>query len=289
MEASSLTHGHATSARPAPPPGPGERLARGLVEPVGAVVREAGSFAAFVGRTLRELGGVWRYTAEILRQSGNIIVGSALVIWAMQFVMGTICGYEGNYILRGYGASTYSGVLTAFCSVREMGPYMWGYIVAAKIGCGLAAEIGSMRINDELDAVEAQGLNPMQYVVATRFVAALLTFPLLYLVGLAFHVLGQYVVIVLQIHEVSQGGWETVHWGFITPLDILFSEAKIMVSGLLIVLVGMYYGYHASGGPVGVGAATARSMILSLLLIHITGALLTMVFWGLSPNTPIGG
>jgi phospholipid/cholesterol/gamma-HCH transport system permease protein len=250
---------------------------------------EAGEMAAFAGRAVAEVPGSFRYFSEILRQAGILIVGSAAIIWFMEFIMGLECGIEAHYVLRGYGATIYSGVFTSWCGVREMGPYMWGYILAAKVGCGLVAEIGSMRINDEIDAMESLGLNPMRYLVATRLVAAWVTFPIIYLVGLAFHFLANYLVVVVQIGEVSQGGWEQVHWAFQNPTDILFSEVKIMLMGTAIVLVGMYYGYRAKGGPVGVGNATARSMILNLVLIHIIGSLGTMVFWGLSPNAPIGG
>jgi phospholipid/cholesterol/gamma-HCH transport system permease protein len=275
--------------QPASGPSAGERFLRNLSEPLRATVEEAGAMSVFTGRTLLELRGVWRYTAEILRQAGILIVGSAAIIWLMEFVMGAECGLEANYVLRGYGATIYSGVFTAWCANREMAPYMWGYIVSAKIGCGLVAEIGSMRINEELDAMESTGLNPMRYVVATRLVAAWLAMPFIYLVGLGIHQLADYVIIVRQIQEVSQGGWELIHWAFQDPMDILYSEIKAMAMGTGIVLVAMYYGYHAKGGPVGVGTATAKSMILNLILVHIVGSLGTMIFWGLNPRGPIGG
>jgi phospholipid/cholesterol/gamma-HCH transport system permease protein len=261
----------------------------GFVGPPRGILREAGEMARFILQALLEMRGVWVYTAEILRQIGILVVGSGLIIFAMEFLVGLMCGTEATYVLRGYGASAYSGVFTAWCSVREMAPYMWGYIVAAKIGCGLVAEIGSMRINNEISAMESLGLNPMRYVVATRLAAAWLAFPFLYIVGLAFHMLANFVVIIVQIGEVSQGGWQSIHWAFMNPQDILFSEIKIMAMGTAIVLVGMYYGYRASGGPVGVGAATAKSMILNLILIHVIGSLGTMIFWGLSPSSPVGG
>jgi len=281
----------ASAVRVRRPAGPsiGSRFGEGLAAPVRGQLTEAGQMAPFILRAFRELPGVWRYTSEMLRQAGILIVGSAAVIWFMEFVMGAECATEANYVLRGYGATIYSGVFTAWCSNREMGPYMWGYILSAKVGCGLVAEIGSMRINEELDAMEAQGLNPMRYVVATRLVAAWLTFPFIYFVGLTIHELADYVIIVKQIGEVSQGGWELIHWSFQDPMDLLYGEAKIMVTGTAIVLVAMYYGYHARGGPVGVGTATARSMILNLILVHIIGSLGTMIFWGLNPRGPIGG
>jgi phospholipid/cholesterol/gamma-HCH transport system permease protein len=274
------------STTTAPPTG---RLGEDLARPVRGVLTEAGQMAAFCSRAFIEVPQAFRYFAEILRQAGILITGSAAIICFMEFIMGLECGIEANYVLRGYGASMYSGVFTSWCAVREMAPYMWGYILAAKVGCGLVAELGSMRINDEIDAMESVGLNPMRYLVATRLIAAWLTFPLMFLVGLAFHFLANYLVIVVQIGEVSQGGWEMVHWAFQSPVDILYAEIKIMVMGTAIVLVGMYYGYNAGGGPVGVGTATAKSMILNLVLVHVIGSLGTMIFWGLNPNAPIGG
>lgn len=284
MEASTLVRPRGAAREPV-----AERLSVGLRGPVKGLLEEAGEMALFAGRAFAEVPGSFRYFAEILRQCGILVVGSAAIIWFMEFIMGLECGIEANYVLRGYGATIYSGVFTAWCGVREMGPYMWGYILAAKVGCGLVAEVGSMRINDEIDAMESLGLNPMRYLIATRLVAAWITFPLIYLVGLTFHFLANYLVVVVQIGEVSQGGWEQVHWSFQNPADIFYSEIKIMVTGTAIVLVGMYYGYRARGGPVGVGNATARSMILNLVLVHIIGSLGTMVFWGLNPNAPIGG
>ncbi|WP_084269609.1 ABC transporter permease [Patulibacter minatonensis] len=265
------------------------RLREGLTGPVRGVLKEAGELAQFSGRAVLELRGVFRYSAEILRQVGILVTGSLVVVALMQFVIGMQCATEANYVLRGYGASAYSGVFTAWCGIREMGPYMWGYIIAAKVGCGLVAELGSMRINNEFSAMESLGINPMRYVVATRLMACIIAFPMIYLVGLAFHMVANQVIIVDQIGEVSKGGWEGVHWAFIRPVDVLYSEIKIMAMGMAIVLVAMYYGYTAKGGPVGVGSATARSMILNLVLIHVIGSVLTMVFWGLNPASPVGG
>lgn len=289
MEASAFKASRLRTVEPESGPTVGEEAWGNFSGPLRGALQEMGELAAFSGRTLIELRGVGRYSAEIFRQAGILIVGSAAIIWFMEFVMGAECATEANYVLRGYGATIYSGVFTAWCAVREMSPYMWGYILSAKVGCGLVAEIGSMRINDEIDAMETMGINPMRYIVGTRLMAAWMTFPFIYIVGLGFHFLANYVVIVLQIHEVSKGGWEQVHYAFQNPTDILFSEIKIMVMGTAIVMVGMYYGYRARGGPVGVGTATARSMILNLILVHLIGSVFTMVFWGLNPNAPVGG
>src|SRR5207245_885900 len=100
------------------------------------------------------------------------------------------------------------------------------------------------------------------YVVATRLVAAWLVFPAIYFIACAFEFIANYIILIVQIGEVSQGGWENVHWAFTTPKDFLYSFIRVMLSGTVIVMLGMFYGYRASGGPVGVGRATAKSMIL---------------------------
>jgi phospholipid/cholesterol/gamma-HCH transport system permease protein len=273
----------------APQPSAGSRLAEGFAAPVRSGLSEMGDIARFGGQALGEMRGVWRFTSEILRQVGILITGSALIIIFMEFMMGVECGIEANYVLRGYGATAYSGTFTSYCGWREMIPYMFGYIFAAKIGCGLCAEIGSMRIQEELDAMESIGLNPMRYVIATRLLAVWLFLPAIFIIACGAHFVGNYMVLILQVKEVSQGAWENVHWVFSTPVDVLFSFTKVFLTCTVITVIGMYYGFRARGGPVGVGTATAKSMILSLVLLHVINGGLTMLFWGVKPNAPVGG
>jgi phospholipid/cholesterol/gamma-HCH transport system permease protein len=264
------------------------RVARGLAAPVESAIHEAAELGAFAGRALLQLGGVWRYSAEIIRQTGILVVGTVSVVAAMALLMGFVCGTEATYVLRGYGATVYSGVFTSYCG-REMIPHIFGYIFAAKVGCGFAAELGAMKIQDELDAMESMGLSPMRYVVGTRLVATLLCIPALFFVTTAGYYLGNLIIIVAQIQEVSQGGWENVHWLFSSPLDQFYTFLRVLVAGVMIAIIGMFYGYRATGGPVGVGTATAKSMILNLVLLHVVMAGMMMMFWGLSPNAPVGG
>ena len=254
-----------------------------------APLEEAGEFASFSARAILALRDVWQYTAEMLRQCAFLITGSLLVICAMQFVIGGECALFGNYLLRSFGASAAIGSFTEICDVRELFPYMFGYIFAAKVGCGLVAEIGSMRISDEIDALEAVGTDPMRYLIATRLMAAILCIPLIYLVSVLIGTAGSYVVVVKQIHEISAGGWAAGHWTYQDLSENLYSLAKAIVIGLTIVLVGTFYGYKARGGPVGVGSATARSMVVNLVLIHLIGASMSLLFWGTSAKTPVGG
>jgi phospholipid/cholesterol/gamma-HCH transport system permease protein len=270
-------------------PSLGSEIAEGFARPFRSVLNEAYEIGSFFGRTVLELRSVWRYSAEILRQIGILITGSALIICFMTFMMGTVCGLEADYVLRGYGATAYAGVFTSYCGLREMLPYMWGYILAAKVGCGYAAELGSMRIQEEIDAMESIGLNPIRFLVSTRLMAAWIAFPFIYTLAMGAEFLANYVVIVMQIREISSGAWQTVMWEFSRPLDFGYSYIRMMLESTIIVMLAMFYGYRASGGPVGVGKATAKSMILNLILLHVIGGLCTVLFYGLSPNAPVGG
>jgi phospholipid/cholesterol/gamma-HCH transport system permease protein len=170
-----------------------------------------------------------------------------------------------------------------------MVPYMFGYIMSAKVGTGIVAELGAMRINEEIDALEVIGVRPITFLAATRLLAAWLVLPFVYLSAVGVGFLASYLAVVKQIGEVSSGGYFLIFWMFQNPPDLLFSVIKGMAMATAIVAVGCYYGYTASGGPVGVGQATAKSMILNMVLVHLIGMMGSQIFWGANPRAPIGG
>ncbi len=183
----------------------------------------------------------------------------------------------------------YSGVFSAWCDLREITPYAFGYMMAAKVGTGIVAELGAMRISDEIDALEVMGIDSMTFLCGTRLLAAWLVLPFMYLAGIGAAFLASYIAVVQQVGAVSSGGYLLIFWQFQAPPDFLYSLVKAMFMATAIVLVGCYYGYNASGGPVGVGRATAKSMVLNIVLVHIIGMLGTQVFWGTNARAPIGG
>jgi phospholipid/cholesterol/gamma-HCH transport system permease protein len=254
-----------------------------LKEALGSI----GDIMKFSGSVIRSFPDVRKYSSEVVHQAGILILTSGLIIWLMQGVMGTVCGLEASYTLKQIGAPIYSGVFNAWCGLREMAPFMWGYIFSAKVGCGLVAELGSMRIADEIDAMEVMGVKSRSYLVGTRILAAWIAIPFLYTVGLGVMYLGEYFMTVVNLGNVSSGGYLYIFWLYQNPLDFLFSQIKIMGMGTVIVFVGCYYGFTASGGSVGVGKNTAKSMMLNMVMVHIVGLLGTQVFWGATPNAPI--
>jgi phospholipid/cholesterol/gamma-HCH transport system permease protein len=255
------------------------------------LVASLGEIVAFCGQAFGDVlnGRVLAFFGEVMRQAGILILGSALVIWGMVFILGLQCGIEGAYFTRSTGAPGFAGVFTAWCDLREMVPYMFGYIMAAKVGTGIVAELGAMRINEEIDALEVMGVRPMTFLAATRLLATWIVMPFIYATAVGVAFFASYLAVVVQIGEVSSGGYFLIFWMFQNPPDLLFSVIKGMAMATAIVAVGCFYGYTASGGPVGVGQATAKSMILNMVLVHLIGMMGSELFWGANPRAPIGG
>jgi phospholipid/cholesterol/gamma-HCH transport system permease protein len=254
-------------------------------------IGSTGEIAGFAGKVVGDVYGlrVFRFFGETLRQAGILIVSSTLIIITLMFVLGLQCGIEGAYFLQAQGAPAYSGVFTAWCDLREITPYAFGYMMSAKVGTGIVAELGAMRISDEIDALEVMGIDSMTFLCATRLLAAWLVLPFMYLAGIGAAFLASYIAVVQQVGTVSSGGYLLIFWQFQNPPDFIYSLIKAMFMATAIVLVGCYYGYNASGGPVGVGTATAKSMVLNIVLVHLIGMLGTQIFWGANPRAPIGG
>src|ERR671914_291424 len=223
-------------------------------------IASLGDIAKFAARDFGEVFGlrVFRFFGEALRQAGVLILGSTMVIWSLAFILGLQCGIEGAYFNR-------------------------------SVGTGLVAEIGAMRITDEIDALEVMGISSMTFLCATRLLAAFMVLPFMYIVAVGAGFFASYLAVVQQIGEVSSGGFFLIFWMFQNPPDLLYSVIKGMAMATVIVIVGCYYGYTAGGGPVGVGTATAKSMVLNTVMVHLVGMLGTQIFWGANPRAPIGG
>ncbi len=251
-----------------------------------------GEIGRFTGTIVRDVWSlrVFRFFGEALRQSGILIVGSTAVIWSLVFITGLgPCGIEAAYFNQATGTPNYAGVFAAWCNLREAVPYAFGYMMAAKVGTGIVAELGAMRISEEIDALEVMGVDSMVFLCATRLLAAWLVLPFMYMAAIGVGFLASYVAVVDQLGFTSSGGYLLIFWQFQNPPDFLYSVIKGMAMATAIVLVACYYGYNASGGPVGVGRATAKSMVLNLILVNLIGMLGTEVFWGTNPRAPIGG
>jgi phospholipid/cholesterol/gamma-HCH transport system permease protein len=234
-------------------------------------------------------GRVLKFIGETVRQAGILITGSAVIVLGLVFILGLQCGIEGAYAAKSVGATSATGAITALCDLREVIPYAFGYMMAAKVGTGFVAEIGSMRISDEIDALEVMGFDAIVYLGSTRLLGTWIVLPFLFMISVAVGFLASYLASVVQLGQVSPGGYLQLFWQFQSPTDFLFSGIKCMAMATMIVLVCIYYGYNVSGGPVGVGKATAQSMVANILGIHLIGLIGTQLFWGGNARAPIGG
>ena len=256
-----------------------------------AAVASFGDISKFCGRVVWQVYNlrVFRFFGEALRQAGILIISSTLVIWGLVFIIGLQCGIEGAYFTRAQGAPAYAGVFSAWCDLRELVPYAFGYMMSAKVGTGMVAELGSMRISEEIDALEVMGIDSVLFLCATKLLAAWMVLPFMYMAAIGAGFFASYVAVVQQVGEVSSGGFFLIFWMFQNPPDFVYSVVKAMAMATLIVLIGCYYGFHATGGPVGVGRATAKSMVVNIVGVHLVGMLGTQLFWGANPRAPIGG
>ena len=250
-----------------------------------------GDIVKFCSRVVVEVfeGKAVHFGGETLRQAGILILGSTLVIWGLAFNLGLLCGINGAFFARSIGSPQIGGAFAAICDLREVLPLAFGYMMSAKVGTGIVAELGAMRISDEIDALEVMGISSLTFLCSTRLLAAWMVLPFMYIAAVGAGFFASYLAVVQQIGEVSSGGFFLIFWMFQNPPDLLYSTIKGMAMATVIVLVGCYYGYTAGGGPVGVGTATAKSMVLNTVMVHVVGMLGTQVFWGTNPRAPIGG
>jgi phospholipid/cholesterol/gamma-HCH transport system permease protein len=278
--------------RAAPPPEGHQAAvgrARAAIERPGRipVVDAAGEYTDFLLRGIRGIASVTPYSGEVLRQASLIALGSVLVIVWMSFLTGAVCGVTGSAISRAIGAGVAAPIFSAFCTTREVFPFIFGFIVAAKIGGGIVAQLGAMRVSEEVDAMDVMGVSSMVYLISTRMLAAIVMLPVAYLVGWAAAQGGAWIASLVRGAEVSQGTWEFAFYTAIDPVDLIYSLTKGLVISFAVIATALYYGYRVSGGPVEVGEAVARSMAVNLLTVTVLNMVLTFIFWGFNPNLPV--
>ncbi len=248
-----------------------------------------GEAADFFWRVLRGTTSARPYVTEVLRQATILARGSVFIVLMLVFAFGLVIGVQSAYGARLVGAPSIAALGPAIGSLRELTPYAFGYMMAAKVSTGYVAEIGTMRITDEIDALDVMGFNSLVYLCTTRILATWIILPLVYGIAVVVGYTASYLAIVVQIGQVSSGGYFELFWKFQSPPDFLFSAIKGMLMGTYVVLVGVYYGYKVRGGPVQVGVATARAMVVNLVGIHLIGVLTSELFWGGQARLPIGG
>jgi phospholipid/cholesterol/gamma-HCH transport system permease protein len=240
---------------------------------------------------------ITRYKKEILRILAEVTLGSGAlaviggtvgVIAAMCFFTGTEVGLQGYAALNQLGTAAFSGFVSAYFNTREIAPLVAGIALAATVGCGFTAQLGAMRISEEVDALEVMAIPSMRFLVATRVVAGLIAIVPLYVVGL----LSSYVasrLVVTAYYGQSTGTYDHYFNQFLPPGDVLWSFGKVLVFSVVVILIHCYHGYTASGGPAGVGVAVGRAVRTSIVAINVIDLFLSMAIWGTTTTVRLAG
>ncbi|MFW0791645.1 MlaE family ABC transporter permease [Gordonia sp. CPCC 205333] len=233
---------------------------------------------------------VWRLLSDVAWGNGAIVVGGGTVgvMIILGIMGGATVGIEGYTALNLLGMGPVTGGLSAFATTREIAPLLAATAFTAQSGCRFTAQLGSMRINEEIDALESIAIRPMPYLVTTRMAAAVLAIVPLYSISLA----ANYVACQLMYQVQSgQGSGTYLHYfySFMASSDMLFSFLKVIVFVLLTTFIQCYYGFFAAGGPEGVGIAAGHAIRLAIIVIVFANLIMTLVFWGTSPGIRISG
>jgi phospholipid/cholesterol/gamma-HCH transport system permease protein len=249
----------------------------------------AKSLADIVPAT-RHVSEIGRLISDITMGAGALIVGAGTVgvIFFMSFFTGTQVGLEGFKGLQLIGAEAFTGFISAFANTREITPLIAGVTLAAQVGAGFTAELGAMRVNEEIDALEVMAVRPVPYLVSTRVIALLIAITPLYLISL----FASYVatdLVVTKVLGLSAGTYGHYFNMFLPPIDILYSLIKAGVFAVTVALIHCYYGFNASGGPAGVGIAVGRAIRASIVAVNILNLMLSAFMWGVSDTVRIAG
>ena len=262
-----------------------------IANPVSGVVNALDGFYGqlrFYARIIKAMPSALKYPREIAVLmsditigSGSLVIGGGMffVVMSIAFFTGTEVGLEGFTGLSQIGAQAFVGVISSLANTREITPLVAGVALAAQVGAGFTAQLGAMRISEEIDALEVMGVNSVVYLVATRVWAALITMIPLYLAALFASYLATQ-LIVTHFFSLSPGTYKHYFQLFLPPIDIFYSFMKAMIFAVLVALIHCYYGYNATGGPAGVGVAAGRAIRLSIIVVVLVNLLLSLVLFG---------
>ena len=246
---------------------------------------------AWSPRTLRRYKKeVLRLLAEVSLGSGalSVIGGTVGVIAFLAFFTGSQVGLQGYSSLNQLGTGAFTGFVSAYLNTREIAPLVAGLALAATVGCGFTAQLGAMRISEEVDALEVMGVPSLPFLVTTRMIAGFVAVVPLYVLGLLSSY-GATRFIVVHYFGQSAGTYDHYFHLFLPPIDVLFSFLKVMVFAVVIILIHCYYGYTASGGPAGVGVAVGTAVRTSIVAINLVDFFLSLAIWGATTTVRIAG
>ncbi|MBL1075534.1 ABC transporter permease [Nocardia sp. 2] len=233
---------------------------------------------------------VLRLTADVGWGNGSLIVGGGTigVVLALCGFAGITVGMESYTALNLLTMSPLTGAISGFATTRELAPIVATLAFAIQAGCRFTAQLGSMRISEEIDALESIAIRPLPYLVSTRMIAATLTIVPLYSVGLAVAYLATKLSVLI-LGGTTSGTYDHYFFQFLLGPDVFWSLLKVVVFVMISTFIQCYYGFVASGGPEGVGVAAGRAIKMVIVVMVFTNLFLTLAIWGIDPGFRISG
>lgn len=270
--------------------------ARGFAALPGHALDRMGDQFAFYGRSLGSIPlAVTRWRREVFRHLASVSLGSgalalvggtAVVVGFLSGAVGTVVALIGYNQLTNVGVDALTGFVSAYVNTRLTAPIVAGIALVTTVGAGFTAEIGAMRVNEELDALEAMAVKPIPYMISSRVVAAVLAVTPLYAVSL-FTSYGLARLATVLLYGQSVGTYDHYFGAFLQPSDILGSFLQVLVMSVLVTLIHCYYGYRAEGGPAGVGVAVGRAVRLSFIVVLFVALVMSVMLYGNSDSLRI--
>lgn len=203
---------------------------------------------------------------------------SILIVFFVTLFIGIVLAMQGAYQLDKLGAVRYVASLISVSVCREIGPVLIALVIAGRVGAAIAAELGTMKVTEQIEALETMALNPIRFLVVPRFLALLVMLPALTIIGDVAGMFGGYLVGVYNL-KISPGLYIKTNFDFLVMKDIMTGLFKSFVFAMIIAMIGCYQGLNTSGGAEGVGRSTTLSVVTSFILIILADCVLTGIFY----------
>lgn len=233
---------------------------------------------------------VLRLLAEVTFGSGALAVigGTIGVIVMLSGATGVVVGLQGYAALEQLGSSVLTGFLSAYVNTREIAPVVAGLALSATVGAGFTAQLGAMRISEEIDALEVMAVPSVPFLVTTRMIAGFVAVIPLYIVGLLASYIASRTISTL-FNGQSGGSYDHYFNLFLPPEDVLYSFLKVLIFAFVLIMIHCYYGFHASGGPAGVGVAVGRAVRTAIVTVAVLDFFLSLAIWGTTTTVRVAG
>lgn len=248
-----------------------------LTRPIKSSLLAVQSLSLLIARTMLSFFQRPFYWRDVFVQMDAIGVQSILIVGLTGVFTGMVLALQSAVQLQQFGASMFVGQLVGASVIRELGPVLTALMVAGRVGSGIAAELGSMRVGEQIDALEAMGTDPIKKLVKPRVLAGIVMLPVLTVVTDFIAIVGGNLIAWLSLHQDAVTYWNSV-WSGLYMSDLFTGLAKPLVFGFIITIMACYRGLNTTGGTEGVGRATTQAVVLSSVLILASDFFLTKLF-----------